>query len=150
MRACNQNPDGTSNLLIQGIARVECDAIVQEEPYRIVSIKALASTAGATDDANLKLRRRVERLITLKRKLGGGIPDGFTQFLKTVDDSETFVDLAAFTLCEHSELKQKLLETLDVHERLLLYSRALRSEVDSLTLHRKLQGNLSDDDIANN
>ena len=150
VRASNQNPDGTSNLLIQGIARVECHDIVREDPYRVVNIKALTSTAGATDDANKKLRRRVERLLSLKRKLGGEIPDGFTQFLRTVDDSETFVDLAAFTLCEKSDLKQKLLETLDVHKRLLLYSRALRAEVDRLTLHRRLQGSLADEDIANN
>ena len=150
VRACNQNPDGTSNLLLQGIARVECHDIVQEEPYRVVAIRALASTAGATDATNQRLRQRLERLINLKRKLGGAIPEGFSQFLRTVDDSETFVDLAAFTLCEHAELKQKLLETLDVHQRLQLYTRALRVEVDELSLHRKLQGELGDDEIANN
>ncbi len=150
VRACNQNADGTSNLLLQGLVRVECEGVVQEDPYRVIRVRPLASTAGAPEDENQKLRRRVERLLALKRQLGSPVPPGFTQFLRTVDDAEIFVDLAAFTLCENTPLKQKLLETLDVNQRLQLYGHALRTEVDRLTLHRKLQGPLADDDIVNN
>ena len=150
VRACNQNPDGTSNLLLQGLVRVECEAIVREEPYRMIRVRPLTSKAGAPDAENRKLRRRVERLLALKRQLGSPVPPGFTEFLRTVDDAESFVDLAAFTLCESPSLKQKLLETLDVNARLQLYGRALRQEVEQLSLHRKLQGRLADDDIANN
>ncbi|WP_221030284.1 LON peptidase substrate-binding domain-containing protein [Actomonas aquatica] len=150
VRACNQNADGTSNLLLQGLVRVDCEAVLREEPYRVIRARPLTSTAGASDDENNRLRRRLERLIALKRQLGAPLPDGFSQFLRTVDDAETFVDLAAFTLCDDTPLKQKLLETLDVHERLQLYGRALRDEVDRLSLYRKLQGNLPDDDIPNN
>ncbi len=150
VRACNQNTDGTSNLLLQGLVRVECESIVREDPYRIIRVQPLASTAGAAEAENRKLRRRVERLLALKRQLGSPVPPGFTEFLRTVDDAESFVDLAAFTLCDSTSLKQKLLETLDVNARLQLYGRALRQEIETLSLHRKLQGRLGDDEIANN
>ncbi|MCF3652336.1 LON peptidase substrate-binding domain-containing protein [Synoicihabitans lomoniglobus] len=150
VRACNQNEDGTSNLLLQGLTRVECLDVVAEEPYRKIRIKALTSTSGEVGPESRRLRRRVERLISLKRQLGAAIPEGFSQFLRTVDDPETFVDLAAFTLCDSAQLKQQLLETLDVRERLELYGQALRTEIDTLSLYRKLQGGLDDDDIANN
>ncbi len=150
VRACNQNTDGTSNLLLQGLVRVECGDVIRNEPYRIVQVRPLLSTAGADEDENQKLRRRVERLIALKRQLGSPVPSGFTQFLRSVEDAETFIDLAAFTLCESPALKQKLLETLDVNERLRLYGQALRADVEQLSLHRKLQGRLADEDIPNN
>lgn len=150
IRACQKNTNGTSNLLLQGLARIEVLEIVGEEPYRRIRIRALASKAGADGTKNLHLRRSLERLIGLKRRLGGHVPDEFARFLETVDDPETFVDLAAFTLCDDVILKQRLLETLDVHERLVLFGRHLRGEIDRLKLDRTLQGGLPDDAIPNN
>ena len=58
--------------------------------------------------------------------------------------------MAAFTFCENPAVKQKLLETLDVNRRLRLFSRQLKGEIASLRLRRKLQGELSDEEISNN
>jgi ATP-dependent Lon protease len=150
IRACQKSADGTSNLLLQGLARIEFLTFLAEAPYRRVRMRALSSKAGAGDDQNLRLRRSLERLIVLKRQLGGSVPTEFSRFLRTIEDPETFVDLAAYTLCEDVPLKQRLLETLDVHQRLLLFAQHLRSEIDRLKLHRKLQGGLSDDSISLN
>jgi ATP-dependent Lon protease len=150
VRACQENGDGTSNLLLQGLARVEILNIVREHPYRYIRIRALSSLPGATRDENTRLCQNLSRLITTKQRLGGPVPKEFTQFLKTVDDPEAFVDLAAFNLCESAKLKQKLLETLDVHERLELFSSRIRSEIDTIKLQRKLQGRLIDDQIPLN
>jgi len=150
IRACQKNDNGTSNLLLQGLARVEVVRILREEPYRMVSIRALASAPGADFDENVRLRSSLARLLQLKQRLGAAMSPEFTQFLKTVEDPETFVDLAAFSLCENAALKQKLLETLDVHRRLQLFDAHLRREIDALKLRKKLQGGLGDDAIANN
>jgi Lon protease-like protein len=47
VRACQKNDNGTSNLLLQGLCRVSIEAIVSEEPYRRIRIRALASEPGA-------------------------------------------------------------------------------------------------------
>jgi len=150
VRACNLNADGTSNLLIQGLSRVEILGTVSESPFRTIRVKTLASVRGATESENSKLRHRVERLIALKSQLGASMPKGFSQYLKTVDDPEAFVDLAVFTLCEDPDLKQRLLEILDVRQRLELFGRVLRADIDQISLHRRLQGDLPADDISNN
>ncbi len=150
VRACQGNNDGTSNLLLQGLARVEVQAITDEQPYRRIRIRALASNPGAENDENLRLRTSLAGLITTKQRLGGRVSDDFTRFLKTVKDPEVFADLAAFSICEDPSLKQKLLETLDVHERLRLLNRHLRAEVNTLKLCKKLQGDLPDDRIVTN
>lgn len=150
VRACQKHENGTSNLLLQGLARVEVLQIVRETPYRLIRIRALSSKQGAAPEENARLRRDLGKLIVTKQRLGGPVPHEFAQFLKTVDDPETFVDLAAFSLCEDLDLKQKLLETLSVHRRLELFSSKIKAEIDAMKLRRKLQGPLSDDDIPHN
>lgn len=150
IRACQKNDNGTSNLLLQGLCRVEITKIIRDEPYRRIRIRALASQAGATADENQALRRELSRLLNVKLKLAPTDAREMTAFLKTVEDPEAFVDIAAFSLCEDPALKQKLLETLDVHRRLELFGQQLRSEIEALKLRRKLQGHLPDERISEN
>lgn len=150
VRACQKNENGTSNLLLQGLCRVEITKIVRDEPYRRIQIRALTSEAGAPPAANVALRQELSRLLNLKLKLAASGSREMTAFLKTIEDPEAFVDIAAFSLCEDALLKQKLLETLDVHRRLELFGNQLRSEIESLKLRRKLQGRLPDERISEN
>lgn len=150
VRACQKNGDETSNLLLQGLARVEIVRIVREEPFRVIRIKALSSKPGASAEENAKLRVQLGKLLVTKARLGAKIPAEFAQFLKTVDDPETFVDLAAFGLLEDGIFKQRLLETLDVHRRLQLFSAQLKTDIEAIKLRKKLQGPLGDDQICQN
>ncbi len=150
VRACQKNDNGTSNLLLQGICRVEIDKIVTDAPYRRIKIHALASEPGATAEENEGLRRELARLLSVKTRLAATGATEMTTFLKSVRDPEAFVDIAAFSLCDNSALKQKLLETLDVHHRLELFGGQLRNEIERLKLRRKLQGKLLDDQISHN
>ncbi len=150
VRACQENKDGTANLLLQGLARVEIQSIISDEPYRTVRIRALTSAPGAEDDENLKLRSRLSRLLTTRQRLSGQSSNELSRFLKTVEDPEIFVDLAAFSFCEKPRLKQKLLETLDVHHRLELLAEDIRADIESIKLRKRLQGDLPDDGIASN
>lgn len=150
VRACQGSNNGTSNLLLQGLTRVEVQAITNEQPYRRIRIKALASNPGAENEENLRLQNSLAGLITTKQRLSGTISNDFTRFLKTVKDPEVFADLAAFNICEDPRLKQKLLETLDVHKRLELLNLHLRNEVSTLMLRKKLQGELPDERIVTN
>jgi ATP-dependent Lon protease len=150
IRACQKNDNGTSNLLLQGLCRVEIVRIVRDEPYRQIQIRALSSEAGASSDENQALRRKLSALLNVKLKLAAKGSGELTAFLKTVEDPEAFVDIAAFSLCEDTDLKQRLLETLDVHRRLELFGDQLRSEIESLKICRKLQGRLPDDQISGN
>ena len=150
IRACQKNDNGTSNLLLQGLCRAEIDSIISDEPYRRIRIRALTSEPGASLDENERLRAELARLIKIKLKLAATQASDLTRFLKTVADPEAFVDIAAFSLCENPALKQKLLETLDVHRRFQLFNRELRRDIEQIKLRRKLQGGLADEHIADN
>ncbi len=151
VRACQGREDGTSNLLLQGVTRVRVEEILTEQPYRRIKVRALSSDPGASDEENARLRAQLSRLLSTRLRLGGdGGSADMAKFLRTIEDPETFVDLAAFNLCGDARLKQRLLETLNVRERLALLSGWARREVDALRLRKTLQGRLADDDISNN
>ena len=150
VRACQKNDNGSSNLLLQGLTRVEITEIVADDPYRRIRIRPLASEPGAPTGENERLRDELSRLLALKLRLAAETAGELTTFLKTVVDPETFVDIAAFNLCESASLRQKLLETLDVHRRLQIFSRRVRVEIGALRLRRKLQTGLSEDRIGEN
>ncbi len=150
VRACQKSENGTSNLLIQGLCRVEILEVLTETPYRRVRIRALTSQPGGAPEENERLRTELAKLIALRRKLGSALPKEMADFLRSVKDPETLVDLAAFSLCEDSAMKQQLLETLDVQRRLQMFTAHLRREVAELRLHQQLQGRLPDERIADN
>lgn len=150
VRACQKNDNGTSNLLLQGLCRVEVLSIAREEPYRRIRVRALTSVPGATASENEKLRAELARLIAVKLRLAPGGAKEMSDFLRTVDDPDIFADIAAFSVCENTRVKQRLLETLDVHFRLEQLRHCVAADIDRLKLWRKVQGRLTDDRISHN
>ncbi|MEO6003340.1 MAG: LON peptidase substrate-binding domain-containing protein [Opitutus sp.] len=150
IRACQENSDGTSNLLLQGLCRVEFLEILSDDPYRRVRVKLLTSDTSAQDTDNARLRTELASLLRLKQKLGAPMSEEVTDFLGKVGDPETYVDLAAFSLCDSHTVKQKLLETLNIRARLSLFNRHLRREIEEIKIRRKLQGLLPDSRIQEN
>ncbi len=150
IRACQKGGDGTSNLLLQGVCRVEIRDIVQERPYRIIAIRPLTTVAGGNETQLEIMRLEVMRLLQIRRRLGAPSPQGITQFLESIEDFDAFADLAVFNLCEDGPLKQKLLEELDTRRRLQLFAARLKTEIAQQRLHRKLQGGLDDEHISGN
>lgn len=150
IRACQKADDNTSNLLLQGISRVSICRIVRERPYRLITVQALASTAGGNHTQLEIMRLEVLRLLQLRRRLGAPAPKGMTQFLETIEDFDTFADVAAFNMCDDAAFKQKMLEELDTRRRLQLFAVQLKAEIEVQKLRRKLQGLLPDDGIVNN
>lgn len=150
VRACQKNANGTSNLLLQGLCRVEILQILGEEPYRRIRIRTLSSTNSDPSGENGLLRAELIRLLAIRHQHGTSASTEMMDFLRSVEDPETFVDLAAFGLCDDARLKQVLLETLDVQRRLELFKSHLQAEIATARLRAKLQGGLPDDKISHN
>lgn len=150
IRACQKGDNDSSNLLLQGISRVEIKSVVREHPYRLIAIRPLVTNAGGNHNELEIERQKVMRLLNLRRRLGAPAPKGMTRFLESLEDFDTFADLAVFNLCEDGVIKQKLLEELDTLRRLQLFAARLKTEIEGQKLRRKLQGHLTDDQITDN
>lgn len=150
IRACQKADRESSNLLLQGLCRVEIQSTIRQHPYRVIAIRPLNTTAGGFHNQLETERLEVMRLLNVRRRLGTPTPKGLTRFLESIEDFDSFADLAAFNLCEDSAIKQKLLEELDTRRRLQLFAAQLKAEIGEQKLRRKLQGHLTDDHIADN
>jgi ATP-dependent Lon protease len=150
IRACQKADKESSNLLLQGVTRVEISEVVRERPYRIIAVRPLTCTAGGNHSHLEGMRIEIMRLLNVRRRLGTPAPKGMTQFLESIEDVDTFADVAAFNMCDDDEVKQRLLEELDTSRRLQLFAQQLKGEIAVQRLRRKLQGRLPDDGIVNN
>ena len=150
IRACKQNPDGTSNLILQGLARVEFESIVCEEPYRLARINQVMSESDGTEKTLAAIQPTLLALIQTQLRLGADIPQEVIQFLSNIQEPENVLDLAIYTLCPSGRFKQELLETRGILSRFEKFERSLRAQIERLKLDRQLKGGLDEDGIGNN
>ena len=61
-----------------------------------------------------------------------------TRFLESIEDFDTFADVAAFNMCDDDEFKQRLLEELDTTRRLQLFATQLKTEIGDQRLRRRM------------
>jgi len=152
IRASVARKDGTSNLVLQGLARVELTATVRYKPYRVHRIRALESTATdsvAVDALTVKVLELVsERLeqgfelpIHVLKKLGQledidpeNLPPDFAlkqgiEILAKLNNPEQIADLVSGTLLSSPLERQFLLETVDLESRLKHLIHFLMAEI---------------------
>ena len=150
IRACKQNPDGSSNIVLQGLARVEIESILSEEPYRTARIRARISKTGGNDDQLADIQANLVSLIRIQIRLGARIPREIITFLNSVNKPEDVLDLAISTLCPSADLKQELLETRDILPRYEKFQTYIHTEIERLKFEIKCKGKLKNDQIGNN
>ena len=150
VRACKQNPDGTSNLILQGLARVELESFVCEEPYRRARIHQVLSEADGSEQSLDSIQPTLLTLMQTQMRLGADIPREVLKFLSSIKEPENVLDLAIYTLCPSGRFKQELLETRGILARFEKFERALRTQIERLKLDYRLKGGLDDNSIGNN
>lgn len=150
VRASHTNPDGTSQLVLQGLCRVEIDHLLEETPYRQARIIPRVVEESADTDAVLPLKEAIACLLTDEPELAEDVPTEFLEFLLSLDDLEAFIDLIAYSVCPCPATKQRMLETYDLAERYQVFLDYLRRQQAKQQFFRTLQGPLSDEQIVLN
>jgi Lon protease-like protein len=129
IRVSKKHDDGTSFVLLQGIKRVKVCDISQELPYRIIKTEEIDTIR---DDSSNLIRKEIEQALEQNKLLGGEVTDEMLEFLNPMEDDDTFVDLAAFTLCKHVLRKQSMLEVQELSKRANMLLTDLHRENDRL------------------
>lgn len=129
VRACVKNVDGTSHLVLHGVARVRFTDWVQIEPYRIARIERLASE-NTDDPEAVELARTVRKFCTGLRDQGYDLPKHFEAFLAEAKSPEALSNAVCSTLIPDAETRQALLQELSVTARLRGFLESLREQLD--------------------
>ncbi len=146
VRAAHRNPDGTSNLALQGLTRVRLLEIVQEAPYRLIRVATCQDEEESEDSLQIQ-RENILELITKRPQLTRGLPEEYVKFICSLDNPGPFIDVAVHSICHDARVKQQLLETLSLSQRFSCFQRFLNGECRRLDLFRRLQGRTRDDEI---
>lgn len=123
IRSCVQQSDGTSNLILQGLARVRLEHLVQTRPYVIASPEPVEeptpSPASETVVREALVAKILEHLETLELPKEAGLGE-MKKFLRHLEDHHALVDLVAGCFLRDPASRQKILETAGLTDRLRL------------------------------
>lgn len=128
VRACVGREDGTSHLVLQGLARVRFRGFVQTRPFRVAQVQELNSFPAEAAEAE----RLVSALLEVCAKAPLGSPEDrekFEEQLGRIDDAGVLGDIVAHTFLRNSQHRQAALDILDVEERLKVVTQYLREEL---------------------
>jgi Lon protease-like protein len=128
IRVCVGNENGTSNLVLQGLARVRLIDWTQETPFRVARIELTKSTTGNLVEAEA-LSEKVKELCVQIERRGVPLPSSLIEHLEQIDSPDIVSDVVAAAFVGEAFQRQKLLEAYDVCERLRLLIQILRVQV---------------------
>ncbi len=136
--------DGSQRVIVQGISRIRIHEFIQKNPYYKARIEAVEEELikGVEVDAmmlNLKnlFQKAVEYAPYLTSELG--------TMVSNIKSPAILTDLIASNLNINASEKQRLLEMVDVHERLNQVHLLLNREVQVLELGNKIQSQVKED-----
>ena len=131
-------PDGTIRLLVQGLARIEIEEYIAEEPYLRARVRALPEQVEETLEVEALTRNVVDQFTRLA-DLVPSIPSELISSALNVDDPLQLVYAVATYVRIDMEEAQKLLELSGLDEKLHLLMNILGKELEVLELGRKIQ-----------
>lgn len=117
IRACVDKPDGTSNLILQGVSRVRFTDFVQEKPYYVGRIEILSTEESDSLEVEA-LSVKVLELIGAMHDKGDIQAEGILKFLNDIEDYGALADIVTYSFIEDVTHKQDILETLNLRQRL--------------------------------
>ena len=123
IRTCVRQGDGTSNLILQGIARVRLDHLVKNLPYLIASPEPLEDTEEPTPQSLATQESLVAKILEQIEKVDAPVTPALEEmkgFLKYLEDSHAFVDLVAGSFVKSPATRQNILQTPRISDRLRL------------------------------
>ncbi|WGZ93624.1 MAG: endopeptidase La [Candidatus Thiothrix putei] len=132
-------PDGTLKVLVEGLERAEIIAIDNDGDFSAARVKVAASVS--TDSRKIDvLSRSLVSLFEQYVKLNKKVPPEILSSLSSIDDPVRLADTIAAHLGLKIAEKQKVLEMLDVEERIQYLMELVEGEIDLLQVEKKIRG----------
>ena len=131
-------PNGEEAAMLQGIRRIQRTRVIRRRPFLIVRVKDLHDIPSDTDRAKAQFRN-LQNLMEKVVKASPHLEEEFLAAALNVNFPGQLADYtAAYVLRDH-DLKQRVLEALDIEKRLDLVVEALTKEVTILELGQRIQ-----------
>ena len=123
IRTCVRQADGTSNLILQGIARVRLDHVLKNRPFLIASPEPINDPEESTPQSLATQESLVAKILEYIEKVDAPMTPALEEmkdFLKYLEDPHAFVDLVAGSFVKTPTTQQIILQTPRITDRLRL------------------------------
>jgi ATP-dependent Lon protease len=131
-------PDGTVQVIVQGLERFVIDEFVAEQPY----LRARVHTAPERMETGVEVEAMQRNVVDLFQRmvaLAQYLPDQLSTAVMNVEDPRQVVYLIASSVQMSLELRQQLLATDSVRKKLEMTTSFLVRELEVLELGKKIQ-----------
>ncbi len=136
--------DGTVQIIVQGLERVDIGEFTQEKPYLMAHVTPRPEVQE--DDTEIEaLKRNVIGYFQRYVSLVQNVPEGVASATLNLEEPVQVVYVIATFMPMELELRQKLLELDSVREKLRELSAYLSHELEILELGRKIQNNAQEE-----
>ena len=134
-------PDGSLRLIVQGLARVRLDRLVQTRPYLRAAVSAADEVLRDEDHLEIDaLQRNIKSNFQQVVSLSPLLSDDLQALASNITDPGKLADFIASSLTTiGTPVKQEVLETLDIRARMDALNRLLIKELEVLELGSKIQ-----------
>src|SRR5687768_3277132 len=134
-------PDGSLRLIVQGLARVRLDDVIQTRPYLRARISTAEELLREEDHLEIDaLQRNIKSNFQQVVSLSPLLSDDLQTLAANVAEPGRLADFIASSLSTiSSAVKQEVLETLDIRARMDSLNRILIKELEVLELGSKIQ-----------
>src|SRR6266702_1722658 len=131
-------PDGTIQIIVQGLERVAIGEFTQQKPYLVARV-TLKPDIQEDDDETEAIKRNVVSYFRLLVALVQNLPEGIATATLNLEEPRQVVYVIATFVQMDLELRQKLLELDSVRAKLENLSSFLRHELEIFELGKKIQ-----------
>ena len=134
-------PDGSLRLIVQGLARVRLERIVQTRPYLRGAVVAADESLREEDHLEIDaLQRNIKSNFQQVVSLSPVLSDDLQALAANITDPGKLADFIASSLTTiGTPVKQEVLDTLDIRARMDTLNRILIKELEVLELGSKIQ-----------
>jgi len=134
-------PDGSLRLIVQGLARVRLEQLVQTRPYLRGTVAAADESLREEDHLEIDaLQRNIKSNFQQVVSLSPVLSDDLQALAANITDPGKLADFIASSLTTiGTPVKQEVLDTLDIRARMDTLNRILIKELEVLELGSKIQ-----------
>lgn len=153
IRSAVKRPDGTSDVMLQGIERVRILEFAAKCPgkgYPVASVDVLNSYGTTSATARRPVLTLVRKLSRTRARRGDPLPKPLIQSMAELEDGGLLADVIGHILIESPRQKQRLLQELDVRHRLMLVTALLKQQLEREQMWKTLQGDLPNEHVGFN
>ena len=136
--------DNRAQLLVQGVSRFKILEFMDGKPYLQARVEIIPESETKDTETEALMSNLVNLFMRIA-ELSPGLPPEIGAMAKSIQEPGTLADMIASTINSTPEEKQRILELIDINERLKEITRMANHQLEILELGNKIQTQVKGD-----